>query len=242
MAKQHQRLDKVLSHLGFGSRKELKKIVKAGQVTVNGVVVKQADMHVLPYDDNIEVNGKKIQYRQFVYLMMNKPPGVISATEDAFDKVVVDLLAPEHRAFAPFPVGRLDKNTEGLLLLTNDGKLAHRLLSPKKHVPKTYFAEIAGEVTEGDCKAFALGIHLDDGSKTLPSELRVITRGAISKIEITIYEGKFHQIKRMFAAVDKKVIYLKRLSMGPLKLDDRLELGQYRELTEQEITSLYACG
>ncbi|MDD4600603.1 Ribosomal large subunit pseudouridine synthase B [bioreactor metagenome] len=237
--KERQRLDKVLAHIGYGTRKEIKQIVKAGRVNVNGQVVKQADVHVWPYKDSIEVDGKQIIYREYIYLMMNKPPGCISATEDAVDKVVIDLLAPEHKTFEPFPVGRLDKDTEGLLLLTNDGKLAHMLLSPKKHVPKTYFAQIAGEVTEKDCEVFRNGIILDDGYRTLPSELIVLSSGLCSEIEVTIYEGKFHQIKRMFAAVGKRVVYLKRVKMGPLKLDIQLDLGQYRELSNEEIAALF---
>lgn len=233
-----QRLDKVLAHLGFGSRKEIKAIVRSGQVSVNSQVVKSPDMHVWPYRDIIEVDGNQVVYREYIYLMMNKPQGVLSATEDAFGKVVIDLLKPEHRAFDPFPVGRLDKDTEGLLLLTNDGKLAHQLLSPKKHVPKTYFAKIEGEVTKDDCKAFRNGLVLEDGYRTLPGELKIIKAGSESEIEVTIYEGKFHQIKRMFVAVGKKVIYLKRLSMGRLVLDDQLAKGSYRELTDKELEQL----
>ncbi|NLP42706.1 MAG: rRNA pseudouridine synthase [Veillonellaceae bacterium] len=236
--KDRQRLDKVLSHIGYGSRKEIKRIVKAGRVSVNGEFARQSDMHVSPYKDNIEVDGNKIVYREFVYLMMNKPSGVISATEDVREKVVTDLLAPEYKVFEPFPVGRLDKDTEGLLLLTNDGKLAHRLLSPKKHVPKTYFALIEGEVTAEDCKVFREGVAIDDGYVTLPSDLSIISSGTRSEIEVTIYEGKFHQIKRMFAAVGKKVLYLKRLSMGPLELDNQLELGDYRELSDNEFAAI----
>jgi len=234
------RLDKVLAHLGFGSRKEIKGIVRSGQVSVNSIVVKTPDMHVWPYRDVIEVDGNQVVYREYVYIMMNKPKGVLSATEDAFGKVVVDLLKPEHRAFEPFPVGRLDKDTEGLLLLTNDGKLAHKLLSPKKHVPKTYFAKIEGEVTNDDCVAFSKGIVLEDGYKTLPGELRTIKSGSESEVEVTIYEGKFHQIKRMFIALGKRVIYLKRLSMGGLVLDSQLDYGNYRELTDKELEQVLA--
>lgn len=236
--KERQRLDKVLVHLGVGSRKEIKQIVKAGRVNINGEVIKQADTHIQPYKDIIEFDGKQLVYRQYIYLMMNKPPGYLSATEDAVGKVVTDLLEFRHKTFNPFPVGRLDKDTEGLILLTNDGKLAHRLLSPKKHIPKTYFAQITGEVLESDCDVFRDGIILDDGYKTLPSELKILASGTNSEIEVTIYEGKFHQVKRMFAAVGKKVVYLKRLSMGPLQLDSNLELGEYRELNDSEIAAL----
>jgi 16S rRNA pseudouridine516 synthase len=169
---------------------------------------------------------------------MNKPPGVISATEDVNEETVVDLLKIEDAIMEPFPVGRLDKDTEGLLLLTNDGKLAHRLLSPKNHVPKTYFAVIQGEVTEKDVEAFRNGVILEDGYHTKPGILKILKSGLRSDIELTITEGKFHQVKRMFEAVDKKVIYLKRIEMGPLQLDESLELGDYRELSNEEVQLL----
>lgn len=236
--KDRYRLDKILANTGVGSRKEIKMVVKANRVMVNGVVVKNADMHVWLSRDTIEVDGKPVIYREYIYLLMNKPQGVLSATEDNHGQVVVDLLQPEHRLFAPFPVGRLDKDTEGLLLLTNDGQLAHELLSPKKHVAKTYYARVAGEVTEVDGHAFAQGVVLDDGYKTLPGELQILHSGAESEIKLTIYEGKFHQVKRMFAAVGKKVMYLKRLTMGTLQLDKSLAPGEYRELTSQELEAL----
>ncbi|GAX89808.1 pseudouridine synthase [Effusibacillus lacus] len=236
--KDRQRLDKILAHIGIGTRKEIKKLVKDKRVTVNHQLVKDPGMHVWTSRDRIEVDGKAVRYREYIYLMMNKPKGVISSTEDDYDEVVVELLAQEHYAFAPFPVGRLDKDTEGLLLLTNDGKLAHQLLSPKKHVPKTYCATVLGEVTEADAEAFRRGVVLDDGYQTLPGELTILRTGSESEIELTIYEGKFHQVKRMFEAVGKKVTYLKRISMGPLHLDESLEPGEYRELTDEEIDLL----
>lgn len=232
------RIDKMLANLGYGSRKEVKKLLKDGAVKINEKVVKDAKEHVNPDIDTVTLNGEVVEYKEFIYLMMNKPPGVISATEDHHDKTVVDLLEIDDAVFSPFPVGRLDKDTEGLLLLTNDGQLSHRLLSPKKHVPKTYFAVIDREVTEEDVEAFKKGVILDDGYLTKPGELKILKSGLHSDIELTITEGKFHQVKRMFEAVGKRVVYLKRLSMGPLKLDDSLELGEYRELTEEEITSL----
>ncbi|KAF6510537.1 Ribosomal small subunit pseudouridine synthase A [Geobacillus stearothermophilus] len=170
--------------------------------------------------------------------MMNKPSGVVSATEDAVEETVVDLLEEEDRAFSPFPVGRLDKDTEGLLLLTNDGQLAHQLLSPKKHVPKTYFAVVDGEVTEADVAAFQRGVVLDDGYETKPAKLVVLKSGLRSDVEVTITEGKFHQVKRMFQAVGKRVVYLKRIQMGPLPLDPDLAVGEYRELTDEEVDML----
>lgn len=234
------RIDKVLSNLGYGSRKDVKKLLKDGAVQVNGTIVKDAKQHVDPGKDLLTLQGEEIQYREFIYLMMNKPPGVISATEDNRDETVIDLLEAEDLVFEPFPVGRLDKDTEGLLLITNDGQLSHRLLSPKKHVPKTYFAVIDREVTEADIEAFKNGVTLEDGYKTKPGELVILKSGITSDIELTITEGKFHQVKRMFEAVGKRVMYLKRLSMGPLKLDETLELGEYRELTDEEIEMLKA--
>lgn len=230
-----ERLDKVLSNLGYGTRKELKKICRSGLVEVNGEIAKDSGMQVDPEKDKIIINGEEIFYRKFIYLMMNKPEGVVSATYDNRDETVVDLLEIDHQVFEPFPVGRLDKDTEGLLVLTNDGQLAHRVLSPKKHVPKTYYAKIEGVVTEEDIKAFAKGVTLDDGYETMPAELVILKSDEISEIELTIHEGKFHQVKRMFESVDKKVIYLKRLSMGKLQLDENLALGEYRELTDEEI-------
>lgn len=232
------RIDKVLANLGYGSRKEVKKLLKDGAVTVNEKVIKDAKEHVDPNADTITVYGEVIEYKEYIYLMMNKPAGVISATEDGNEETVIDLLEPEDVIFSPFPVGRLDKDTEGLLLLTNDGQLAHRLLSPKKHVPKTYFAVIDQEVTEADAAAFRLGVTLDDGYVTKPGELKILKSGIRSDIELTITEGKFHQVKRMFQAIGKQVVYLQRISMGPLELDESLELGQYRELTDDEISLL----
>ena len=230
-----QRIDKVLSNLGYGSRSELKKICKNGLVKVNGKVINNPGVQVDVENDEIIFDGEKVTYKEFIYLMLNKPDGYISATFDKRDPIVLDLIDKEDLVFEPFPVGRLDKDTEGLLVLTNDGQLAHRVLSPKKHVPKTYYAKIEGVVTEDDIKAFAKGVTLDDGYETMPAELVILKSDEISEIELTIHEGKFHQVKRMFESVDKKVIYLKRLSMGKLQLDKNLALGEYRELTDEEI-------
>ena len=230
-----QRIDKVLSNLGYGSRSELKKICKNGLVKVNGKVINNPGVQVDVENDEIIFDGEKVTYKEFIYLMLNKPDGYISATFDKRDPIVLDLIDKEDLVFEPFPVGRLDKDTEGLLVLTNDGQLAHRVLSPKKHVPKTYYAKIEGVVTEDDIKAFAKGVTLDDGYETMPAELVILKSDEISEIELTIHEGKFHQVKRMFESVDKKVIYLKRLSMGKLQLDKNLSLGEYRELTDEEI-------
>ena len=232
------RLDKLLANMGYGTRKEVKQLLKQKGVTVDGEDVKDSSMHVNPDSQEVSVFGERVQYTEFLYLMMNKPPGVISATEDNFDRTVIDLLDPLAQHFKPFPVGRLDKDTEGLLLITNDGQLAHNLLSPKKHVPKTYYAKIDGEVTQSDIEAFQRGVELDDGYVTKPGELIILSSGAKSEIELTIQEGKFHQVKRMFESVGKKVTYLKRLSMGSLKLDESLNLGDYRELTVEELNGL----
>lgn len=229
-----ERLDKVLSHAGWGSRKDIKRLAKEGLITVDGEVVTDPSLHVDPTKQIMAVDGELVVYKRYVYLMLNKPAGVVSATEDARERTVLDLVPPEFAHYALFPVGRLDKDTEGLLLLTNDGPLAHNLLSPKKHVDKTYFARIDGEVNEQDVAAFARGVILDDGYKTLPAKLVVLRRGPESAVEVTIREGKFHQVKRMFAAVGKKVLYLKRLSMGALQLDPALRPGEVRELTAAE--------
>ena len=234
-----ERLDKILANLGYGTRKELKKIVRNGIVEVNGVVAKDSGMQVDPEKDKIVVNGEEIYYRKFIYLMMNKPDGVISATYDNRDETVIDLLEVEHQVFEPFPVGRLDKDTVGLLLLTNDGELNHRLIAPKWKVDKVYFAKIDKKVTESDIKAFQKGITLDDGYVCKEAKLEIQSASEEgSEILVTIQEGKFHQVKRMFEAVGKKVVYLKRVEFGTLKLDEDLEEGEYRELTEEEIAIL----
>lgn len=232
------RIDKMLASIGFGSRKEVKKLLKDGAVQVNGATVKDGKDHVNPTEDTVTVHNEEVTYKEFVYLIMNKPQGVISATEDHKEKTVIDLLHWDDAIFKPFPVGRLDKDTEGLLVLTNDGQLAHQLTSPKRHVPKTYFAVVEGEVDEDDIHAFEEGVTLDDGYKTKPGYLKILKAGQTSDIELIITEGKFHQVKRMFLARGKKVIYLKRISMGQLKLDETLELGQYRALTEEELELL----
>lgn len=232
------RIDKFLSNMGFGSRKDVKVLLKSKAVEVNGTVIRDAKQHVDEKADIITVAGEAVEYAEFIYLMMNKPPGVISATEDKYDQTVIDLLGEEERHFEPFPVGRLDKDTEGLLLVTNDGKLSHELLSPKKHVAKTYYARINGRVTEEDREAFRNGVILDDGYQTKEAFLKILASGEESKIELTITEGKFHQVKRMFESVGKSVVYLKRMSMGSLELDPELELGEYRYLTEEELSGL----
>ncbi|HDT8809015.1 TPA: rRNA pseudouridine synthase [Listeria monocytogenes] len=229
------RLDKLLSHTGFGSRKEVKPLLKSGAVVVNGTIQKDSKTQVNPDKDQITVHGTPVVYQEFVYFMLHKPQNVVSATEDNVSETVIDLLAQEDTLTDPFPVGRLDKDTEGLLIITNDSTLAHNLLSPKKHIDKTYYAKIDGDVTAEDVEAFAAGIELDDGYTCKPARLEIITP---NEIKVTIQEGKFHQVKRMFAARGKSVSYLKRISMGNLQLDESLALGEYRPLTEAELAIL----
>lgn len=229
------RIDKCLANSGVGTRQEVKKILKAGLVSIGDTVVKDGKTQVDPNKVTISVNGEQINYKEFVYFMMNKPQGYISATEDRYLKTVLELVRPEDSHYDLFPAGRLDRDTEGFLLLTNDGQFAHQILSPKKHVPKTYFARIEGVVTEDDVVSFKNGVVIGDGYTTKPAELVILDSGAFSEIELTITEGKFHQVKQMFEAVGKKVVYLKRIAMGALELDESLELGDYRELTVGEL-------
>lgn len=234
-----ERLDKILSNLGYGSRKEIKQIARKGLIEVNGKVAKDSGMQVDPQEDVIFVNGEQIFYREFIYIMMNKPDGVISATRDNRDETVIDLLEVEHQVFEPFPIGRLDKDTVGLLLLTNDGDLNHRLIAPKWKVDKVYRAMIDAKVTEKDVNKFKSGITLDDGYVCKEAILEIISAtDEESEIKLTIQEGKFHQVKRMFEAVNKNVTYLQRIEFGTLPLDKELEEGEYRELTEEEIAIL----
>lgn len=233
------RIDRMLSNIGIGSRKEIKQAARQGLIEINDIVEKDSSKIVDTEKDEVKFKGETVKYCRYIYLMMNKPRGVVSATEDNYDRTVIDLLHDEDKFFNPFPVGRLDKDTEGLLLLTNDGKLAHDLLSPKKHVDKTYYVEVEEEVTEEDAEIFAQGIVLTgENYKTLPAKLEIIESGYPSTCYVTIKEGKFHQIKRMFKAVNNEVIYLKRLSMGYVKLDEHLKPGGYRHLTEEELKLL----
>ena len=227
------RLDKFLANAGVGTRSEVKQYIKKGWILVNGVPAKKGDASISEETDEILFQNKPVTLQKWFYYLMNKPQGVISATEDNFQKTVLDLLGNDKRKDI-FPVGRLDKDTEGLLLLTNDGALAHDLLSPKKHVSKTYYAKIEGIVTESDVKIFKNGVKIEEDFTALPANLNILSSDAVSEIEVEIFEGKFHQVKRMFQAVGKKVIFLKRLSMGPLTLDEALAPGEYRPLTKQE--------
>jgi 16S rRNA pseudouridine516 synthase len=234
-----ERLDKIISNLGYGSRKDVKTFAKKGIIEVDGIIVKDNGMLVDPNKSVIKINGEEILYREFIYLMMNKPDGVISATRDNRDETVIDLLELEHQNFEPFPVGRLDKDTVGLLLLTNDGELNHRLIAPKWHVDKVYYAKIDKRVDDTDIIAFKNGVTLEDGYKCLEAKLEILSsEDEGSEIRLTIQEGKFHQVKRMFEAVGKSVIYLKREEFGGLLLDPELEEGEYRELTDEELSLL----
>ena len=230
------RLDKYLSEMGAGTRSELKKAVRAGRVSVNGQRAKDASIHVSEKDE-ICLDGNRIVYERFVYYMMNKPAGVISATEDARERTVLELIEGQQRK-GLFPVGRLDRDTEGLLLITNDGELAHRLLSPAHHVDKVYFARLDGPVGETERRLFAEGLKVDNTFTAMPACLELLENA--EEVKVTIREGKFHQIKRMFAAVGREVLYLKRLSMGPLALDGSLAPGAYRRLTEEEESAIIA--
>lgn len=299
------RLDKYLADMGLGSRSDIKKNIRAGKAVVNGSRTKDPGLAVTP-DMDIQYLGQNVSYEEFAYYMLHKPAGVISASEDKRQQTVIDLIDEEQKRKDLFPVGRLDKDTEGLLLITNDGQLAHRLLSPKHHVDKVYFARIAGKVTEADVEKFRQGLYIDEELTCLPAELQILSYeeaeqpiasadlpqtasdqsqvigesmqkpydppsaltslsvstnlpqisdlgqdtsidadqagdNTITEIQITIREGKFHQIKRMFQAVGKEVIYLKRLSMGSLQLDPDLAPGQYRRLTEEELALLLHC-
>lgn len=228
------RIDKCLSGTGRWSRKEVKALLRAGRVTVNGVVARDPGEKVSP-EMTLCVDGEVLNTDRLVYLMMNKPAGLISSTEDPRERTVLELLSPELRKLGLFPVGRLDKDTEGLLLLTNDGPLAHHLLSPRHHVEKVYFVKVRGELVEEDVTAFAQGLTLRDGTVCKPAGLRIL--GEDSAL-VRLYEGKYHQVKRMMAARGKLVVYLKRLSMGSLQLDEGLEAGQWRHLSEEELREL----
>ena len=234
-----ERLDKILANLGYGSRKEVKILVKNKEVFIDGEIAKDSSMQIDPKESEIIVSGEKINYREFIYLLLNKPPGVVSATVDKNDETVIDLIDDEYKVFEPFPVGRLDKDTVGFLLITNDGELNHRLISPKWHVDKVYYANIDKKVGESDIKAFERGITLDDGYKCMPAKLEILRADENgSEVKVTIQEGKFHQVKRMFNSVGKNVVYLKRISFGPMVLPEDLPEGEYRELTQEELIIL----
>ena len=230
------RIDKYLADMGKGTRTEVKKYIKSGRVRVDGNVVQRPETKVSP-DQIITLDGEQLVYEEFQYYLMNKPAGIISASDDTRQKTVVDLISDRGRRNL-FPVGRLDKDTTGLLLITDDGALAHSLLSPRHHVFKIYVAEVDGLLEEEDIRLFKEGIPLEEDWTTLPAELEILRAGEQSLARITIYEGKFHQIKRMFEAVGKPVLSLSRIAMGPLRLPEDLKEGDYRPLTDQEYEAL----
>ena len=232
-----ERLDKVIAAMGVASRREVKEMARQGRISVDGVPVLSPEMKVDPVRAQIRVDGELLGYQKHTYLLLHKPAGLLTATEDPHGKTVMDLLPPEYRRRSLSPVGRLDKDTEGLLLLTDDGELNHRLTSPRYHVEKTYYARTEGVLTQVDVEAFARGIPLQDFT-CLPAALELLGQG---ECLVTVSEGKFHQVKRMLASRGAPVICLKRLRMGPLSLDDGSVPGACRELTEDEVQALRDC-
>ena len=228
------RLDKFLCDMELGTRSEVKIFLKKGFVTVDGVTQKTPDFKIDPDTHEIAFQGKVLTYQEFYYYMLHKPAGVITATEDKVQKTVMSLLGEDARKDM-FPVGRLDKDTEGLLLITNDGELSHALLSPRKHVPKTYFVEVPQKLDLGQIEALEQGVDIGDDKKTLRAMVEILDD---THIHLTICEGRYHQVKRMLQAVGSEVLYLKRVTFGALVLDETLEKGSYRALTEEEITAL----
>ncbi len=231
------RLDKLLAAGGAGTRSEVKSFIRKGQVTVNGAVCKNADGKVDAQNDVICLDGQPLTYTEFEYHMLYKPAGCVTAARDSRYPTVMDYITSARKKEL-FPVGRLDLDTEGLLLITNDGNLAHRLLAPGRHVDKTYYARIQGETTQEDAVRFREGIDIGEDRLTMPALLEILTAGPVSEVRVTIQEGKFHQVKRMFTAVGKQVLYLKRLRMGSLVLDGGLQAGGSRLLTQEEIDDL----
>lgn len=231
------RLDKFLKENGICTRSESKKILKNGLVKVNGIVIKNSDYKVDENKDEIVFNGNLIKYEQFVYIMINKPAGYLSATEDRNQKTILDLI-PEYNYKNLFPFGRLDKDSVGLLIISNDGALAHELLSPKKHVDKKYYLRIKGKLAASDVEKFNKGITLEDGYVCKSAKLEILSSSDISECYVTISEGKFHQLKRMFKMIEKEVVYLKRISFGKINLDENLKEGEYRLLSEEEVKIL----
>ena len=229
-----QRLDKLIASSGKWSRREVKELIRQGRVSVNGAAATSPEEKADPQSDCIQVNGQTLLYREYTWIMLNKPAGYLSARTDSRAPTVLDLLPRELQRQGLFPVGRLDKDTEGLLLLTNDGALAHNLLAPRRHVDKVYFVRVEGQLTREDEIAFAQGMVLGDGLVCQPARLDILCAGPISQAHVTLREGKFHQVKRMLAACGKTVLYLERIEMGGLKLDSSLSRGDYRFLTQEE--------
>ena len=232
------RLDKFISTTTTLSRAEAKKVIKKG-ILINDKLIKTPDYKIDEFKDQVIVNGNRLVYQKYVYIMMNKPKDTVSATEDVIERTVVDILRDEDHIYKVFPVGRLDKDTEGLMLLTNDGELAHKLISPKKDVEKKYYVEVSGELKNEHLKIIKEGVILEDGYRCKPARLEILDSSeGNSKANIFITEGKFHQVKRMMKSLGATVTYLKRLSIGSLKLDENLKLGEYRYLTDDELNKL----
>ena len=226
-----ERLDKIIASQSRDGRKEAQKLIKSGAVRVNGEICQKVDFKADAENDLIEINGQALCYQKYVYIMMNKPSGVVSATQDNHDSTVIDILPQEMKRKGLFPAGRLDKDTEGLLIITDDGDFAHRMLSPKKHVYKKYIAQLDKEITEETIKRFEEGVVFSDGAKCLPARLEYCENSKIKGI-VTICEGKFHQVKKMFAACGINVVYLQRISIGNLYLDSNLPIGACKLLTK----------
>lgn len=229
------RLDKYLTNQGIGSRSQVKALIKSKKVFVNNVLENKPERHIDENNDIVSLDGVNLEYNKFYYYMLNKPPGVLTAVKDNNYKTVMDIMDVTPKE-GLFPVGRLDKDTEGLLLITNDGELSHNLLSPKKHVNKTYYVELNGELIDSDINLFAKGLDIGEKNITKPAKLEILS--GRNRAYITITEGKYHQVKRMFQAIGLTVTFLKRISMGSLILDKNLKSGEYRKLTEEEISNL----
>lgn len=230
-----ERIDKILSSALNVSRTDVKKLIKKQSVTVNGAAVKSGNIKIDPDTDEIRLNGSPVVYQKYIYLMMNKPAGVISASDDKTQETVVDLVPEELRRDGLFPAGRLDADTTGFVLITDDGDFAHRILSPKNHVEKTYYARLAQRLSQGDIESFLSGIELKDGTLCLEARLSVVEDSDMPLVEVVIHEGKYHQVKRMFAALGNRVMHLRRIKIGDLFLDENLSEGQCREITKEEL-------
>lgn len=230
------RLDKFICDQGLGGRKEVRQMIKAGRVRLNGVTASAPDVKFDPESALVELDGSPLGYAKFRYYMMDKPAGVLTATRDGKQKTVLDLVTPEMRRMGIFPVGRLDKDTSGLLLLTNDGNFAHRVISPKSEVEKLYYAKVEGSPDDADCMAFEKGLVLADGTQCLPAKLELLGG---SECYVRVMEGKYHQVKRMLASRGKPVLALRRLAVGGLSLDSALSPGGFRELTETDLCRVF---
>lgn len=234
-----ERLDKLLSSRADLSRRDAKNKIKNGEVAVNGRICRNPEQKLDAATDTVELNGQAVDLDEHIYIMLNKPAGVVSATRDNRDKTVIDILPPDLKRPGLFPAGRLDKDTEGLLIITDDGELAHKMLSPKKHVDKKYIAKLGGEITAETIERFEQGIVFADGTKCLPAKLETDEKYGSSTGIVTICEGKFHQVKKMFAVCGLKVVHLQRISVGNLYLDSKLPIGSAKKLTKLDVSSIF---